>query len=425
MILSPKQKQIRNFDNKYRPYHTILEGAVRSGKTFIDNLLFYVHVGEHAGKHRDFIITGHSIGSIERNVLKPLYDSLGCNVNLDKNQAFNLHGNKVHCFGCADVDDYKKITGMTSFGWLANETTLHHRTAIQECFNRCSGDGARIFWDTNPDFPEHFVKADYIDKDGSLLSNGRIRVKSWHFEIDDNPFLSPDYIEMLKASTPSGMFYDRKIKGLWVAAEGVVYEEFNRNIHVIEPFKPKPEWKRYRGIDYGYENPFVCLWACINPDGQLVIYDEHYESHMLIGEHARIIKSKTESFYDKDGKPVKPVSYETVADHDAQDNAEMRNHGVYTINANKEVIRGIEKVAERLKVRPNGRPGMLITSNCVNTIRELSAYSWNERKDGRPVKEEPKKVNDHTCDCLRYLVMHVDGKSQVKAGNVSLNTLGL
>ncbi len=425
MKLSPKQIRIRNFDNKYKPYHTILEGAVRSGKTFINNCLYFVHVAEHASKRRDFIITGHSIGSIERNVLKPLYDAFGCNVNLDKNNAFLLNGNKVHCFGCSDVDDYKKITGMTSYGWLANEATLHNRYAIQECFNRCSGEGARIFWDTNPDYPEHFIKTDYIDKSGSKLDSGRVRLHSWHFELEDNIFLSREYIEMLKASTPAGMFYDRKIKGLWVAAEGVVYEEFNRNTHVIEPIKPPPEWKRYRSIDYGYENPFVCLWICINPDGQIVIYDEHYESHMLIGEHARVIKAKTESFYDKDGRPVKPVSYETVADHDAQDNAEMRNLGIYTINAKKDVILGIEKVAERLKVKPNGRPGLLITSNCVNLLREFGSYSWNDRKDGRPVKEEPKKINDHAMDAVRYVVMHIDGKSQVRAGGIGLSRLGL
>lgn len=420
MILTKKQKLIRKYENKHRPIQTIFEGAVRSGKTFLHNILFLVHVGEMRNKKRDFIITGHTMGSLERNVLKPFNDEFGFKIRLNQHGCFELVGNKVHCFGTDNSDSYKRITGFTSYGWLANEVTLQHQNSIQECFNRCSGEGFRIFWDTNPDFPEHPVKLNYIDKSGESLENGRERIKSWHFKLDDNEFLSKEYVENLKLNTPAGMWYDRKVNGLWVAAEGIVYENFNRNIHVVKPFKIPDSWSRYRVIDWGFQNPFVCLWGALDPDRRLYIYREHYKSNMLIKDHARVIKSHNE--YDKNDRVIRYRA--TVADHDAQDNAEIKQYGIHTVNANKDIEIGIQRVAERMIVQKDNRPRLYFFDTCVNSIRELGIYVWEVIKDGKPVKEKPLKVNDHTCDALRYLVMYVD-KNKLKASKIGAGYLGV
>lgn len=164
--LTTKQREILHHSNKYNPLITILEGAVRSGKTWIDNLLWMQHVWSLRDNGYDFIITGHTIGSIERNVLKPLYDMFGVDTKLNKHNQFKMLGSTMNCFGADKMDAYKVMTGMTSHGWLGNEITLQHENTIQEAFNRCSGDGYRILWDTNPDYPEHPVKLQYINKIG-------------------------------------------------------------------------------------------------------------------------------------------------------------------------------------------------------------------------------------------------------------------
>jgi PBSX family phage terminase large subunit len=408
-----KQDTVVRYENNHFPLITILEGAVRSGKTVVAIDLFYWFVAEQRGRNADYIITGHTVGSVERNVLKPLSDRWNTDTKLDIHNRFSLHGNTVHCFGADKTDSYKAVTGMTSFGWYANEVTLQHKNTINEAFQRCSGDNARIFWDTNPDYPEHYIKTGYIDKSGDKLESGKVRIKSWHFELDDNTFLSPEYIENVKKTTPSGMWYNRRIKGQWVAAEGLIYEDWNPEIHVVEPFDIPSNWQRVRGIDWGFNNPFVCLWGAIDGDGRLYIYDELYVSHVLIKYHAREIK-KRQGKFDW-----------TVADHDAQDNAEIRDHGIYTLPAQKDVSIGIQKVAERLVVQGDGRPRFYVFRNCVNTRREMGAYRWQEQKDGKPAKEEPLKLDDHCPDTVRYIIMEIDNTHYIRPSKVSAGELGL
>ncbi len=422
-MLTKKQQTILNYvyhPHNNDPLHIINEGAVRSGKTYIDNLLFTVHVHGYKNENKDFIITGHTIGSIERNILKPYRDDFGIDTRLDKHNRFNMSGNRIHCFGTDKMDSYKSITGMTSYGWYGNEVTLSHPNAISEVFNRCSGDGFRIIWDTNPGYPDHPIKINYIDKSGDKLESGRIRIKSFHFEIEDNTYLTKEYVENLKASTPPGMWYNRKIKGMWVAAEGVIYENFDKEIHVVEPFKIPDDWERVRGIDFGYVHPFVMLWGAIDNDGRLYIYKEHVKSKMLIAEHAKIIKNNQD--IDKNG--INLYYRFTVADHDAQERAEYVRHDVFTSPAIKDVRIGIQKVAERLVVQKDGKPRLYLFNTCKKSITGMSRYVWQERREGKPYKEEPLKVNDDEVDVVRYIVMELD-KGSLTPSLYTLEDLGL
>jgi PBSX family phage terminase large subunit len=358
-----------------------------------------------------YIVTGNTLGSVKRNVLNPLEEMTGQDCETDPSGEFSLYGNRIHCFGADKADSYKAITGMTAQGWYGNEITLQHENTIREAFDRCSGEDARVFWDCNTDYPEHPIKIGYIDKSGERLSDGRLRIQSWHFGLDDNPYLPHDYVENLKANTPPGMWYDRRIKGLWVAAEGLVYELFDRNTHVVPPFMPPADWQRVRAVDFGFTNPFVCLFGAVDYDGRLYIYDEHYKAGSLIADHAGEIKVRGDARW-------------TVADHDAQERAELNACGVATRPAIKDVSLGIQRVAERMVVQKDGYPRLFITANCANLIRELGQYVWETRKDDRSVKEEPRKVNDHAVDACRYLTMALDaghnGVADVGAAEVGL-----
>ncbi len=366
--LTKKQLEVIRYNNREHPIITILEGAVRSGKTWLDNILWYRHVWGFKDKGYNFIITGNTVGSVERNVLMPLRDMFGIDTTLNKFNQFKLFGNTMNCFGADKMDTYKAITGMTAYGWLGNEITLQNENTIQTCFQRCSGEGARILWDTNPDYPEHPIKLEHINKSGERLKNGQLRIKAWHFKLKDNLYLPKEYVENLKASTPTGMWYDRAINGLWVAAEGLVYTDWDPNVHVLESFKIPADWQGVRGIDLGFVNPFVCLWGAIDHDGRLYIYDEHYESGKLIEHHATAINQRPE-----------PVAW-TVRDHDAQEGAELDAKGVYTIPAKKDVLPGIQKVAARLKTQPDGKPRLYIMDSCPNTRREIGKYQWLKKK---------------------------------------------
>jgi len=218
-----------------------------------------------------------------------------------------------------------------------------------------------------------------------------------HASTRENRYLPPEYLRDLEANY-TAEFAKQEIEGDFVAFEGLVYSEFLRNIHMIRPFKIPDHWQRVRAIDYGYTNPFVCLWGALDEDKRLYIFDEHYRSKALIREHAAIIKARN-------GK----ASW-TVSDWDAQDNAEMQAEGIQTRNAQKDVMVGIQKVKARLATAKDGRPRLFICENCINTLKEIGMYRWNQTKEGRNEKEEPVKEADHAMDALRYMVMEADNE---------------
>ena len=405
-----KQAQVLDFFNRNNPYHLILEGAVRSGKTHINNLLFLQHVGSFPGPQKNFIITGRTIGSIERNVLSPLEEFTGRIIRLDNFNRFRLGEHIVNCFGADNEMAYKAMTGMTSFGWYANEITNQHPNTINEAFQRCSGKGTRIFWDTNPDHPYHMVKTEYIDQAGLRNAAGELTIAAFHFRLEDNEFLTPEYIENVKRTTPKGMWYDRRIKGLWVAAEGIIYESFTREDHVCEPFEIPEGWTKVRGIDFGTVHPFVMLWGALDPDGRLYIYREYFKSNTLIKQHAKKIKELS-GHIDASGKDIDDPRERylwTVSDHDRQERLEYEAHDIPTRPAQKEVLLGIDRVAQRLVEQVDGKPRIQIFNTCENLIRQMGTYSWRPYEDGKPYKEEPVKVDDDGPDVLRYIVMELD-----------------
>ena len=221
-VLTPLQQTILSDLNSRDWFIAILHGAKRSGKTFINNLQFLIElkrVREIADSldiaTPQYILAGYSMSNIQKNILTELSNSLGLEFKFDKYNAFELFGVRVIQTTHGTTQGVGRIRGMTAFGAYVNETSLAKEEVFEEIKSRCSGQGARILCDTNPEYPEHWLKKNYIDSTDS-------QIISYHFELDDNTFLDPRYIRNIKSATPQGMFYDRAIRGRWVSAEGVV-----------------------------------------------------------------------------------------------------------------------------------------------------------------------------------------------------------
>lgn len=138
----------------------ILHGAKRAGKTIADNDIFIqelVRVRETADRlgipEPQYILAGNSLGTLERNVLTELRNKYGLEFHFDKFNRFKLFGVLVCCFGHGTIKDMSRIRGMTAFGAYINEATTGVEEVIREILNRCSGEGARVLMDTNPDNP--------------------------------------------------------------------------------------------------------------------------------------------------------------------------------------------------------------------------------------------------------------------------------
>ena len=194
---------------------------------------------------------------------------------------------------------------------------------------------------------------------------------------------------------------ETRIKGLFAAFLGAVYKSFRRDLHVVSPFEIPADWYRYRSVDFGFNNPFVCLWLAKDPDRRWYIYAEHYEAQRTLAYHAERIQliSGREKYRA------------TWADWDAQDRHELKNLGIVTLPAKKDVHLGIETVQAALKVQSNGKPRLFIFATCKHTITEHIGYRWSEGTETHDPKDEPMKVNDHTVDAARYCIYSVDGPS--------------
>ena len=386
----------------------IATGAVSSGKTFVQILRWDAFVFKEVPPGSLLLMSGKTAESLYDNILRfwQTIDPAGIYVNRSPLRVkIPSRDIEIACADAHNETSWGRIQGKTVYGWLADEITQYPYSFVKMAQSRCRGEGKTWpkFWTCNPDHPEHFVRREYID-------NENIDVKSWHFTLDDNPVLSDEYKRELKASY-SGVFYDRYILGKWVLAEGAVYSEFDQNLHVVDAVDLPDDWMRIRGIDFGYTNPFVCLWGAVDYDGRLYIYDEHYQAKALMKVHAEAIKRRPGRFAW------------SVADHDAQDVAELRAEGIETKHAKKDVSFGIQKVKARLKVQPDGYPRLFISRKCKNLLRELGLYRWADTRVGNE-KEEPLKQDDHAMDALRYMVMELDrggGRvSQIGAAGLGL-----
>lgn len=193
---------------------------------------------------------------------------------------------------------------------------------------------------------------------------------------------------------------ETRIKGYFASFAGAVYKTFNRRVHIIKPFAIPKDWLRYRAIDFGFNNPFACLWLARDHDKRWYVYNEYYQARESLEYHVEKIKqiSGAERYRA------------TWADHDAQDAHELRKMGIATMPAKKDIHLGIESVQAALKVQGDGKPRLFIMRSCPHNIREMTGYKWHEGTEKNDPKEVPLAVNDHTLDCLRYIIYGVEGK---------------
>ncbi|MGC1137779.1 PBSX family phage terminase large subunit [Bacillus sp. B38] len=387
MELNKKQKEVWDSFIKEQPKILICSGAKRAGKTFVLLLTFLAHVSKYQNMGLSFIIGGATQAAIKRNVLNDMELILGKELRLDKSNAVEIFGNRVYCFDGANADSWKKARGFTSAGAFLNEATALHDSFVKEVISRCSYKGAVVMMDTNPENPMHTVKTDYIDKDGQMLKSGRLNIRSFHFSLFDNNFLDPEYVESIVASTPSGMFTDRDIHGYWVAPEGVIYKDFNKDIHYIsleELENRRVNFKKYfAGVDWGYEHPGSIVVIGQDDQGYFYLLEEHAKRHEEIDYWVKVAKGVKErygniNFYCDSARPEHVQRF--------------RREKLRALNADKAIVSGIEEVARLLK-----RNELFIVKDKVELFKkEIFMYVWNP-KTGDPVKEW-----DDVLDALRY-----------------------
>lgn len=282
----------------------------------------------------------------------------------------------------------------------------------------------RLIMCTNPGPPSHHLKL--------RADSGRCRILYSRHE--DNPRLynedgewteyGSSYLARLDSLT--GPRYQRLRWGKWVSAEGIIYDEWQDAVHLVDRFDIPDTWQRYLAIDFGFTNPMVIQWWAQDGDGRLYLYREIYKTRTLAEDHAKHVKR----IIDETGEP-RPAA--VVCDHDAEDRATFEKHsGLLTTAAKKTVSPGIQAVQSRIRPAGDGKPRLFILRDSVvdrdqdlidagkptSTVDEINGYVWAVKPGAAGgLKEQPLKQDDHGMDALRYMVAAVDlvGAAQVQS----------
>jgi PBSX family phage terminase large subunit len=338
-------------------------------------------------------LVGYSLGTIYKNIILLLFNSTElslfrpfCSWSAG-NHCLTFGQKSVFCIGAGDEGALGLIQGLTIDLCYCDEMTLYPDNVIDMLKTRLSRQHSQLFASMNPKHPGHKLKK-WVD----WAEEGDPNYYALHFTLDDNPYVDQSYKEDLRKSL-SGLFYKRNYLGLWVLADGAVYDFFDRDIHVV---KKPPAAAEYwiASIDYGAVNPFCCLLLGVSTGRytqsghKIWVEKEYYYDPKIEGkqktnfEFAEDIQKFLAPYYIR-GIYIDPSA--------AAFKEELRRKKMQVIDANNEVEYGIQKVSTELM-----SGNLTILQDCINLCREIEGYVWDTKKSDRG-NEEPVKRNDHAC----------------------------
>lgn len=395
---SKKQKKLLTWWTDKSPYKdydmVIAEGSIRAGKTvaMIDSFLMW-SLSKHS--YQQFIIAGKSMGALKRNVLKPMFEMLNAKdipYKYHRSEHYIEIGTNIYyCFGANNEASQDVLQGLTAAGAYADEVALMPRSFVDQMIGRCSVDDSKVFMNCNPGGPYHWFKLEFIDKAKEK------KVLVLHFSMDDNLSLAEKVKERFKRMF-SGVFFKRYILGLWVMAEGVIYDMFSEEKHVVDNI-PNVS-RKLIGIDFGTNNPTVFLDVGKLNENYYVLKEYYYD-----GRNEG--KQRTVSKYSKDLQEFMEQGASIYIDPSASPLiAQLEEDGIFPNQADNSVLDGIQTISTLLE-----QEKLFIHRDCINLIKEFSSYVWDEKAQDRG-EDKPIKANDHALDALRYAI-HTDMTSQL------------
>lgn len=324
----------------------------------------------------------------------------------------------------------------------ANEVSL---TDWESCKSRLRNGVLpyqQLLADCNPDSANHWLYMRW--QEGLVRMINSVHTENpVFFHADGTPTERGRQYVLGTLARLTGVRRQRLYLGNWAAAEGVIYEHWNQDLHLVSRFPIPESWPRYWSIDFGLVHPFVCQWWAEDGDGRLYRYREIHMTGRIIEEHARDIllavtrpvkrtdRSKSYGNGEEVLKDIRrgvrawdePMPRAVITDHDAEGRETLHKHiGMSTTAANKTVKEGIDAVAARLQRQADGKPRLMFLRDSLVEVDEVAkghakplcteaefpSYVWAKDASGVIKKEAPKKEDDDGMDTTRYMVAYKD-----------------
>lgn len=391
----------------------VWSGAIRSGKTWASSVRWLMFVAT-APAGADLVMVGRTRDSLARNVIAPMqnpavFGLLADHVKYTSGAPFaTIFGRRVYVMGASDSKAEKSIRGMTLAGAYVDEVTILSQDFFVQLLGRMSAPYAQCFVTTNPDNPSHWFKTEYLDRIGPDEEKGQLHMwKAWYFQLDDNPSLTKAYKRKLELEF-TGLFYKRFILGMWVAADGAVYDMWDPALHIVDD-DTMPEIVQYFGVgvDYGTTNATSAVALGLGVDGCLYAVDEwvYAPNSREVRKTDAQLSAGVREWLEQPHDPKQrqfggdlldvPVIVDPAA---ASFRVQMMQDDIPTHAANNEILYGIRTMTSLLST---GR--LKIHKNCVGLIKEFPGYTWDPKATNEGL-DQVLAVNDHGLDSLRYVI---------------------
>lgn len=337
-------------------------------------------------------------------------------------EKFNQNDNVMYLTNGYEIlfrsyDDEQKLRSLNLCHVImeeANGTDFSIFTQLQTRLRHHATTEHKILISTNPD--NNWVRSEILMKAGRIYGakekyqrdlDSRDPNISVHISrTDQNTYLPDGYIESLKIGKPE-WWVNKFLYGSFNFSEGAVYPNFSKAIINMSPKEVRDNirnkgWKVYGSADFGIVDPTVLILFALDPvEGVLYAYDEYYQSHFPVPEHAKEMKKRMGHI--PHGLLMKLVGDPSGAKRNINDRRSIFDHyaeyGIYFQKADNRIDAGIMKVYSYLEL---GK--LKILDSLKHTIEEMSTYRYKTTTIDEKPSEKPVDANNHTCDCVRYLV---------------------
>jgi len=388
---SRKQLQYLKYANKKI---NITEGSVRSGKTYI-TCVKSINRLANLPRNFDKAIFGKTKDTIKRNILSTYEQILGANCYKNIDGGIEFLGHRIWIIGLNDVKAVSKVKGMTLCYALGDEITEWLEEHYNIILTRLSVPGACFDGTTNPASPNHWMYKMYKNLIGRDHATDDF-TSLFHFGLDDNLTLTEEYKNFLKA-THKGAFYQRYIEGLWVIAEGLVYD-----MPMIKPhyeFLANLEDNKFIdfffGVDWGWNHPTAITCWAVDKKGRYWQFDELKKQHIQAEHVANWLRNCQDRYkrYFRQGN----------ADNARPEQNYILRKAGFNVHEEKPEVK--DRIALFRMLNNSGN--IIVCDNCVETIAEYGMYRYptqDELTRNRLDEDKPLKENDDLMDASGYAI---------------------